>query len=326
MPIIPALAAVVSPRPTGADVDAHPLASFVAELPIDPYSWPTSAGLDTGAAVIRATAASIKLVMQAQQLQMYIEQSPPKGLDALQSIIAGEVLQTQLLEINNEQSWNSLATGCVELLHEIALDALRKHGFHKLAAKGKWTGAKMLIAEPGQGDQPIHFDSPLWDNAASDSCVVTVLLYVSDCAGPKLPRYDCNRFLTNTPHFSEAMQRDARLLLGDCFVTVDARAGDMVLFTHNTPHAGSACSPNSKVNRAVLFDMITLKPKAIDAEAQYFCWAFMRDAFGNDSLPYRHCLRQNIQHSPVEREDKASNEEKADLREFIGVNPDGSLD
>jgi hypothetical protein len=52
----------------------------------------------------------------------------------------------------------------------------------------------------------------------------------------------------------------------------------------------------------------------------------MRDAFGNDSLPYRHCLRQNIQHSPVEREDKASNEEKADLREFIGVNPDGSLD
>jgi hypothetical protein len=149
-----------------------------------------------------------------------------------------------------------------------------------------------------------------------------VLLYVNECAGTALPRYDCHcqRFRTESPHGSEEMQRDARLLLPDC-VSVPVRAGDLVMFT---PHTGSACAPDSKINRAVLFDVITLKPKQIKPERQYFCWAYMRDAFGYNYLPFRDCLRANIQHEPAEREE-CCEAELADLRDFIGIRINSSL-
>lgn len=241
------------------------------------------------------------------------------------SIIAGNVVQTALNTSNDEHKMKEpvkrkmqVTKAIQDLFQQIVRTAVRRVApdFLKVRA-AHFTVTKMLVAEEGEGEQPLHWDSGRWQGDDDDESVISALYYPYSCDSALLPAS-----FSAVDSFSQDMDQltmmaRARLLDKKYFrsIHLDDR-GTLLLFRHCVPHAGAAC--NTSHVRAAVFGMLTRRLKGLAPEDQCFEWCYIASAFGNRSEEYYESLCKNQQHSPLEREspkERAATQEWMDRKE-----------
>ena len=268
----------------------HPLADWTPE-----QCWN-----EERIAAIPPTPASLSL--QADMLQQ-VEAKRLARLNhnnALQSMIAGGVVQTQLYE-HAEAASASEQTRLAGLVEDALV---RLEG--AVPADMRWKTSKVLSSTKGKGAQPVHWDSVHWNSSrllsgASSRSALTVLLVVKDCWST---RFRCRSRSKPSRMYNEATTPEMMVdsiheLREQNLYSVWLPAGALLLFLHNVPHAGAACTTDLRV---MMFNTAVFSPRcSMDPDQQYFIWNHFYEAYG-PSDQYRQCLLDNRKHDPFTRE------------------------
>jgi hypothetical protein len=160
---------------------------------------------------------------------------------------------------------------------------------------------KLLVAArttAGQGiDQPVHFDCPREEAAASKfSCLLVCSAGASSTA---LPRFEANATLSFSS-LPTAMQSVTPLLQPEHYESVKVHPGDIIFFRQSTPHFGVRNSlPHGE--RVMLFSMLSPSSAAGQDAVQVFPWLFIGAAFGWLSREFARALVDHQAHQPLKR-------------------------
>lgn len=220
---------------------------------------------------------------------------PTEGPEAAQSLINGKVVQSSVekRDVLDRETRRRFRHTVLNLLRQVEPESAELN-YH-------WSGMQVLIAPPGHGKQPIHFDSTRWESGTHRNHIITALLFCSDCNSSLLPRYPGGIFTsqlkTESPHATHCVE-----LLSNphAFHSVPVEEGALLLFRHSVAHAGVACATGAP-NRIVLFDELSPNKKAFERDSQYNVWNFSHDVDGKRSERYRRLLLANWHYSPVVR-------------------------
>ena len=157
---------------------------------------------------------------------------------------------------------------------------------------GQDRSSMILIANKGEGDQPIHFDTLRWQSDAEKQCTITALLYCTPSSrSTLLPCFQSPLFFPQELEVGDSMAAHYPLLDKQYFHTEEVEAGTVLFFRHGVPHAGVACTTDSP--RVVLFDLVSADWKRLDAERQYFYWNYAEAAWGFDSRQHAEAVYQH---------------------------------
>lgn len=202
--------------------------------------------------------------------------------------IAGQVRQIALSKLKQahsvEEEWAALVR---ETAAAVGVDA----------ADHFVVESKLLLAPPGKGQQPVHWDTPRHPSAALRySCI----LYCSNgCSSTALPRFPNN----DTLNFSldpAALRPVAHLLDAHSYESLPVSAGDLVFFRTSTPHYGVR-NTMPQGNRVVLFGLLSPVSTPGQDAVQVFPWLWTGLAFGWDSFEFARAMVEGREHKPLTR-------------------------
>ena len=234
-----------------------------------------------GYARVAGTPRSKKLAWLLDELRLQKRQG---------EVISGEVKQLHLRTALSSQQ-ESLQEEWHALVKETAsmLGVSGANGLHVV-------DSKILVAAPGRGAQPVHWDTARELAAAEKySCI----LFVSNgCHSTALPRFPSNDTLSFCDD-PTGMQSVAHLLHPSQYESREVFPGDMVFFRQSTPHYGVA-NTKRQGDRVVLFGILSSSSEPEQDALQVFPWLYIADAYGWKSKQLAECLVQNKEHQPLE--------------------------
>lgn len=214
------------------------------------------------------------------------------------SVISGNVRQVNLTSAAqyftraDQNDWET-----------IMAEAFRRCGLEQEASGLHLVATKALDAKPGDGEQPVHFDSAdAW--AASDRFSV-ILVCSTGTHTTAMPRFCAP---TEFPWKSaddvpqRDLQRVCHLLDAEWYHRVRAKIGTIIIFRESVPHHGTR-NPKKTGNRRVLFSMWSSKKGSSQDDYQEYPWMTVAKAYGADSIETAHSLVAHAQHRPIERMD-----------------------
>lgn len=166
---------------------------------------------------------------------------------------------------------SELRTAFTALWPRVAAAAIAAAGLPPLPL----VDAKLLIAQPGWGEQDVHWDSTLGANGVHK---YSIILYCTAANSTALPLFT-NAQSLSTPY----LRRQQRLKLLPLlhrrnYASVPVQAGSILVMRQSVPHYGVA-APNSR-ERVVLFDMASPSPDWRQDEKQHTAACYEREARG----------------------------------------------
>ncbi len=181
-----------------------------------------------------------------------------------QTLISGNVTQIDTSQIscfakNFETRWTELIRSTLSKLLLPNIEDMRL------------IAPKFLSVVKGQGEQPIHWDSPK-GYAERDNLKLSIVLYCSSGASSTaMPRFP-SKVMEIDENDTHKLKLHAPLLDPKYFHSVPVFSGDIMVFYQKIPHYG--VQNNSIQKRMVLFTMILLNPEDMQDsdELQYFRW------------------------------------------------------
>jgi len=156
---------------------------------------------------------------------------------------------------------------------------------------------KLLVAQPKEGLQPIHFDCAR--TSLSHNTFSAILYCSNGCLSTALPKFPANDLLSYS-HIPSEMQSVAHLLERDQYESLPVQVGDMVLFRQSTPHFGVQ-NDCARDNRVVLFSILSPSPLENQDASQVFSWLYVGEAFSWKSIEFAQSLVENKQYQPISR-------------------------
>jgi hypothetical protein len=276
-----ALPVAVLPESAPSTTTASASSSFTASAPSS--SSPSSSSLQQqfsvfGFARVPSSARSRALAWTIMQ------QSHRSTGDS----IAGQVRQIALSKLKQAHSMEEEWTAVVqETAAAVGVDS----------AEHFVVESKLLLAPPGKGHQPVHWDTARHPSAALRySCI---LYCSSGCSSTALPRFPNNDIL-NFSLDPAALQPVAHLLDAHSYESLPVSAGDLVFFRTSTPHYGVR-NTMPQGNRVVLFGMLSPVSTPGQDAVQVFPWLWTGLAFGWDSFEFALSMVEGREHKPLPR-------------------------
>ncbi len=204
--------------------------------------------------------------------------------------IAGQVRQLSLSKMKAE-TVQSLEEEWIALVKETAFTSgiESEHMFV--------VDTKLLLAPPGKGHQPVHWDTLRHRTSAMRySCI---LYCSSGCLSTALPRFVVDPILNFSTDPTE-MRSVVHLLSADNYESLPVAAGDLVFFRTSISHFG-VCNTMPQGNRIVLFGILSPFPSTGQDATQVFPWLYIGYAFGWQSWEFAQSLVEGREHKPLQR-------------------------
>lgn len=146
--------------------------------------------------------------------------------------------------------------------------------------------SKLLIARPGDGQQPVHFDR---ERHRSSGSIYSCILFCSiGCYSTALPTFPVDESLSFASSPAE-MQSVAHLLDELHYQSLPVYPGDIVFFRQSTPHFGVQ-NTMPQGNRVVLFGVLSPSSEPEQDKEQVFPWLYIGFAFDWDSREFAESL------------------------------------
>ena len=223
--------------------------------------------------LIRASVDSRRCVQLVLQLVRLLAETESSLEIAQPGVLHNGTRQYTLAQLCEYELTRAVATELRELWPLVARAASTAAG---LPWRRYLVSVKIMVAQPGQPAQEIHWDGVLGANGDKK---YSVLLYCTDTQSTAVPVFT-NEHSLSTPHLPAVKRRKLFSLLEKPknYCTTPVVAGELLVMKQSVPHYAPEHPSAATAERVVLFDMLSASKDVEQDEYQHFAAGYRREA------------------------------------------------